>query len=73
MKIDELETPLPCCARCRVPWTSAGSALCEACTRRFLSAVGRRRPAHRPEDDEPSPWQEIAIRFLEEQLNFGSA
>jgi hypothetical protein len=65
MKSEPEEMPLRC-VRCYVNWADSGSdSLCSDCTRRLLSAAYCRRPAHRPVEYEPSPWQENAIRFLE--------
>jgi predicted amidophosphoribosyltransferase len=67
MKIDGFEPPLSC-ARCRSSLRRVQpSGLCHDCERTLLSAQRHCRPAHRPEDDESNPWQEIAIRLWEDE------
>lgn len=64
--IDTPEIPLPC-ARCRSLFRRVGRrGLCHDCERFLLSADRHRRPPHRPEGYELDPWQENAIRHLEE-------
>jgi hypothetical protein len=59
-------TPIDRCPRCQTP--RPGAHLCDDCTRRLYFGLDRRRSErHRHDDDAPSPWQEIAIRLMEDQ------
>lgn len=59
-------TPIDLCPRCQAP--RPGSHLCDECTRRFYFGSDHKRSGrHRHKGDEASPWQEIAIRLMEDQ------
>lgn len=60
------DTPIDRCPRCQTP--RRGARPCDSCARRvYLGSDRRRRKKHRHEDDEPNPWQENAIRIMEDQ------
>ena len=55
------------CARCHESLCFVGpSGLCHDCERRLLAVDRHCRPVHRPEDEDLGPWQENAIRLLED-------
>lgn len=63
--MNEPTTPIRC-ARCRVRIAGA-SGVCSDCHRRLCSTEDRRRRGrHYSEDDDINPWQENAIRILED-------
>jgi hypothetical protein len=62
---DETDLFIPyLCDRCHEPLEGGG--LCHECRRKFFSQ-GDGRSSKRRSDDSISPWQENAIRVLEDQ------
>jgi hypothetical protein len=61
------DIPANRCSRCQAPLRGL-QLKCHDCERRSLSSQNCRRERHRPVgDSDPSPWQENAIRHMEDQ------